>query len=74
MNSSPNAAAMYELESTRKKLDYFIALKSKSPSNRSPIAKWIEIYTERMRKLERQSQKSGLRTELKGGRSGSLSA
>ncbi len=54
-----------ELEHNRKRLDYYTRLKEKS-GNLSSVEKWIEIYSDRVRKLERQVQKlgHGLKTDL----------
>ncbi|MEK6704703.1 MAG: hypothetical protein AAB116_08165 [Candidatus Poribacteria bacterium] len=45
-----------ELEHSRKRLNYYLTMRDKSGSN-SAIERWIAIYSERIKKLERQSQK-----------------
>jgi hypothetical protein len=59
-------AILFDLDLNKKKLEYYQALKAKSGSEKSKILnKWIEIYSERVQKLERQVSRLGLRTQLK---------
>jgi hypothetical protein len=59
-------AILFDLEQNKKKLEYYQQLKAKSGSERSKILnKWIEIYGDRVQKLERQVSRLGLRTQLK---------
>jgi hypothetical protein len=58
-----------ELEHNKRRLDYYTQLKSKTVTSKKigPLDKWIEIYSERVHKLERQVQKMqrmGLRVQL----------
>lgn len=63
-----------DLDFNKKRLAYFesqmdryLAQASEAKkSSKAPetITQWVEIYSERVRKLERQVQKQGLRTEL----------
>jgi hypothetical protein len=48
---------LFELERNKKRLDYYLGLKSQiAPSRKKlPVDKWIEIYAERVKKLERQA-------------------
>ena len=59
-----------ELEQSRQKLDYYSRLKEKQSATKSaknnPLDKWIEIYSERTGKLERQAKKLGLTVKLAG--------
>lgn len=71
-----NPVVLSDLDHNRKRLDYYQQLKiqylaapsvlvgKKASSAPNPIDKWIEIYSERVRKLERQMTKLGLRTEI----------
>jgi hypothetical protein len=57
---------LFDLDLNKKKLEYYQQLKAKSGSEKSKILnKWIEIYSERVQKLERQVSRLGLRTQLK---------
>jgi len=59
-------AILFDLEHNKSKLDYYQSLKARSGSEKSKILnKWIEIYSERVQKLERQVTRLGLRTQLK---------
>lgn len=63
---------LYDLDQNRRRLEYYINLKSTCHLNSSQpktpketvIDKWVEIYEERVQKLEKQVTKLGLRTEL----------
>jgi hypothetical protein len=58
-------SVIFDLEQSRKRLDYYSQLKEKSgPDAPATVSKWIEIYTERMQKLEQQVQMSGLKTRI----------
>ncbi len=71
-----NPAVLSDLDHNRRRLDYYRQLKTqhatapsassskKASSAPNPVDKWIEIYAERVRKLERQISKQGLRTEI----------
>lgn len=49
------------IEQNRKRLEYYFQLKEKAGSKApSSLDKWIEIYSERMRKLENQVQELDL--------------
>jgi hypothetical protein len=54
---------LFDLEHNRKRLEYYTLLKARTPKAPA-LGKWIEIYAERVRLLERQVNKLGLRTEL----------
>jgi hypothetical protein len=57
---------LFDLEHNKKKLEYYQALKARSGSEKSKILnKWIEIYSERVQKLDRQAGRLGLKTQLK---------
>jgi hypothetical protein len=61
-----NKTILFELEHNKKKLEYYVALKARSGTERSKILnKWIEIYSERVQKLDRQASRAGLKTQLK---------
>ncbi len=68
-----------ELEHNQKRLAHYQSLKdrflqeaeqaaktsrAKTPSAPKALEKWVELYAERVKKLERQVQKHGLRVEL----------
>ncbi len=58
---------MIDLELNRKRLSYYTQLKEKHVADKKKAAtfdKWIEIYAERVQKLERQVTKLGLKTQL----------
>ena len=58
---------MIDLEHNRKRLSYYTQLKEKHIADKKKTAtfdKWIEIYAERVQKLERQVTKLGLKTQL----------
>jgi hypothetical protein len=60
-------AVLLDLEHNRKRLSYYTSLKEKSAKAVPAIQKWIEIYSERVTKLERQLQKAqklGLKTQM----------
>lgn len=73
-----NHAVLFELDRYKKRLSYYQSLKTEAearaaeatPSKKSakpvasPVDKWIEIYAERVKKLEKQVGKLGLRVEL----------
>jgi hypothetical protein len=70
-----NKAILFDLELNKKKLEYYQQLKSKSGAEKSKILnKWIEIYSERVQKLERQASRLGLRTQLKSSEKSSATA
>jgi hypothetical protein len=57
---------LFDLDHNKKKLEYYQALKARSGSEKSKILnKWIEIYSERVQKLDRQASRLGLKTQLK---------
>jgi hypothetical protein len=57
---------LFDLEHNKKKLEYYQSLKAKAGTEKSKIInKWIEIYSERVAKLDRQVTRLGLRTQLK---------
>lgn len=65
---------LFDLEHNRSRLSYFNELRTKtlaayeaagSRAKTTPHDKWIEIYSERVSKLERQMTKLGLKTQLK---------
>lgn len=65
---------LFDLEHNRSRLEYFSQLRAKtlaayeaagSRAKTTPHDKWLEIYSERVAKLERQATKLGLRTQLK---------
>jgi hypothetical protein len=49
-----------ELEQNRQRLEYYSKLNKKSAA----VEKWIEIYSERVGKLERKMSRQGLKTKL----------
>lgn len=67
-------AVVSELEHARERLSFYQGqqdrlLASAPSSKKAPklpvsLTKWIEIYSERVRKLERQVSRLGLRTEI----------
>ena len=54
-----NRTVHFELEETKKRLDYYLHLKEKTKATKksSPVLKWVEIYTERLEKLQKQAKK-----------------
>ncbi|MEK6578596.1 MAG: hypothetical protein AABZ55_05160 [Bdellovibrionota bacterium] len=62
-----NGIFQFDLDHSRKRLNYYNGLKEKTPS--AVVDKWVKIYSERLQKLERQISKTGLRTELVAGHS-----
>lgn len=73
MAAQAHPSAVFELETARRRLDYYTQQKSKSPKNKT-LDKWIEIYEERVQKLQRQVSRLGLRTQLDTASSSSRSA
>ncbi len=68
MNITTNALS-FELNHQRAKLAFYTTLNLTKPS--ASVSKWIEIYEERVKKIEKQilklqnaEAKAGLRTEL----------
>lgn len=65
-----NHVLLFDLDQNRRRLEYYLHLKSTFPAKSSQpktpketaIDKWIEIYSDRVRKLERQATKLGLNT------------
>jgi hypothetical protein len=66
-------SVLFDLEHNRKRLDYYAQLKgrlastapgAKAPKSPKALEKWIEIYEERVQKLERQASRLGLKTQL----------
>lgn len=49
-------ASSFELEQNRLRLNYYTQLKAKTPKSKS-LDKWIEIYSERVQKIERLLKK-----------------
>ncbi len=58
-----NKTILFDLEHNRKRLDYYTHLRQKTAKD-SALDKWIAIYSERVKKLEKQIDKLGLRTQL----------
>lgn len=55
-----------DIDHSRKRLQYYTELKAKVGFEKSKsITKWIDIYAERLGKLERQASRLGLKTQLK---------
>jgi hypothetical protein len=55
---------LFELERNKQRLDYYLTQKNlvrtrlaTTSRKKSPLDKWIEIYEERVKKLERQAAK-----------------
>ncbi len=64
-----NNSLQFELNDQRAKLAFYTTLNTTKPS--ATVAKWVEIYAERVKKIEKQiaklqnaEAKMGLRTEL----------
>ena len=70
---------VHELVHNQKRLAHYQALReralqeaelakptrsTKAPAAPKALEKWVELYAERVKKLERQAQKQGLRVEL----------
>lgn len=71
-----------DLEHNKRRLQYYLALRTKQEQARAAqpksgrsakqsgketaLDKWVEIYSERVKKLERQVQRLGLKTQLRG--------
>ena len=55
---------IFDLEHNRKRLDYYTQMKEKLGPKSNATSKWIEIYSSRVQKLERQVQRLGLRTQI----------
>lgn len=64
-----NQTILFELNRSKKRLEYYAQRKSEQagqPSVNSPLFdKWIEIYSERVKKLEHQANQMGFKTQLK---------
>jgi hypothetical protein len=65
---------LFELEHNRTRLEYYTQLRntalaalqaSGSRAKTTVYDKWVEIYSERVTKLERQASKLGLKLQLK---------
>lgn len=54
---------MSELELNRKRLDYYQQQSQKSKS--AALEKWVDIYSTRVQKIERQLSRLGLKTQIK---------
>jgi hypothetical protein len=54
-------SVMYELDHNKKRLEYYLQLKAKNQSALTSVDKWIDIYSERVKKLEKQAVKSSSR-------------
>jgi hypothetical protein len=67
-------SVLHDLEHNRRRLDYYAQMKDRlaaAPSGKAPkppkaLDKWIEIYEERVQKLERQASRLGLKTQIEG--------
>lgn len=58
---------LFELEANRRKLNFYSQRREKlGAAQTAVIDKWLEIYSERVKKLEKKATKLGLRTELGG--------
>jgi hypothetical protein len=64
-------ALLFELEHNQRRLKYYLELKDRAESGKSPYDKWVEIYSDRVRKLENQANKLGLKTQLQSARGSS---
>ena len=58
-------SVLLDLEHNKKRLEYYQQLKAKDDTEKtgsyeSVLNKWIEIYDDRIRKLEKQAVKTGL--------------
>ena len=58
-------SVLLDLEHNKKRLEYYQQLKAKDDSEKtgsyeSVLNKWIEIYDDRIRKLEKQAVKTGM--------------
>ncbi len=59
-----SATLLFELDHSRKRLEYFMQLERKSAAPSVTVTKWIAIYRERIAKQEKKIQKLGLKTQL----------
>jgi hypothetical protein len=66
-------SVLFELEHARTRLEYYDRLRatalavlhtSGSRAKTTPHDKWVEIYSERVAKLDRQATKLGMKTQL----------
>lgn len=49
----------FELDQSKQRLDYYTRMMARTQANKkSSVQKWIEIYSERIQKLERQIAKA----------------
>ncbi|MGE0616399.1 MAG: hypothetical protein AB7P04_12235 [Bacteriovoracia bacterium] len=55
-------SVIFELEHNRQRLNYYQQQKTKPQASSKALDKWIDIYSERVKKLERQATK--LKLEL----------
>ena len=61
-----NTTIIFDIDHSRRRLTYYTELKARSGFEKSKaITKWIDIYAERVQKLERQASRIGLKTQLK---------
>ena len=67
------SAILFDLDHNRNKLEYFTEQRNQalaalqaagSRAKTTPYDKWIEIYSERVGKLERQVSRLGLKTQI----------
>jgi vacuolar-type H+-ATPase subunit E/Vma4 len=58
-----NPNMILDYEQNKKRLEYYESQKRRNAKNKA-LDKWIEIYSERVTKLERQMSRQGLRTQL----------
>ena len=65
MSANASQNTLYDLEHAKSRLDFYTAQKARAPKNKA-LDKWLEIYGERVQKLQRQASKLGLRTQLDG--------
>ncbi len=59
-----SATLLFELDHSRKRLEYFMQLERKSAAPSVTVTKWIAIYRERIAKQEKKVQKLGLKTQF----------
>lgn len=57
-----NQAILFDLNRNKQRLEYYTRLKSGNSSQKPPRAldKWIEIYSDRVKKLEKKLKSSTL--------------
>jgi hypothetical protein len=54
---------MYELDHNKKRLEYYMQMKAKNAGALNSADKWIDIYSERVKKLEKQAVKAGIKVD-----------